>query len=946
MALSPRERAGLTQALQDNPDLFEDPTIRNAVLRRTGGIPLDPRLSNAPLEDVVDRPRTQVFFPEQSAEVAGRTARRMPNANVYVGSEQDLFGHMEHGEVFSGYREDAGLPEGARPARDVQTQIVNPLTGAPTRVPRATAQDVRDVGRQPSVEERVAEIQARAAAAYRMAEAEYQRERTQRNASSMASRRVLSAGGTRQQADIMERIGADPSAPISVADYDDVVDLAGIDAPVRGARPSKQSPKGKTAQAARDALVTLNKEIKEADQAARAALANVSVSTTAEYEAAVQKVAQGAGRVGGIVEQGLIRNPPEAVKKQLAKSADEQHKLEIAAADKDRQYDVEARAEIRAESATPEIAAAKMADIDAAQAGNPVYEDYQRKMDEKRARVSSKTQRNTSASNERAAKGELDPTDALDVAVAKATGGLNEGRHAAWLEYADKGATPMGKGVGVVKPLEVQDDTVVTGILADIDAGVGHEQAITDAMEALDKAGSATGLDDKGSAHVRSMLEVAVRDRIKKQANTATQQAKQDEHRQEKEQIDGRVDSVRKRIFGDNASVNFAAEVERMGKNTAAAQWHGYGTPEQHARRMLLERMDDMFTGQAAVDLDTAIAGWSTDAQSEDPRYENVNTLLGDMRNALDDRRKADSFKNLLADKERDAKVQANADEGLLTAFYKDPETGKELEATFRRDDPYEADLHERFKSAGSVEQGQILDEAEDHRKTVRVSAKRRDELIANLDDGFGWERATWAEGGTALEDRPLPGFRSTESLEEMDPFDREAVLLGMQESVGQVWGLQTGLTRQDSLEIQKRIAKMRADNKPKMQEELEKEREAIETMYQETSAQHKGEPTEQAKAAAERIAADEARTKDVNDWVKRNKDNLTDPNLGKVVARMLEMGLLDDKNTVWLSGILSKKENQNNPVFRAIHGEGQVTEKSIQAALAKGKSDVELEDK
>ena len=170
--------------------------------------------------------------------------------------------------------------------------------------------------------------------------------------------------------------------------------------------------------------------------------------------------------------------------------------------------------------------------------------------------------------------------------------------------------------------------------------------------------------------------------------------------------------------------------------------------------------------------------------------------------------------------------------------------------------------------------------------------------------------------------------------------------MLGMQESVGQIWGLQTGLTYEDRKEVQKRIAKMRADNKPKMQAELEKEREAIQTMYQATSAQHRGKPTADARAAAEQILADEARTKDMNDWVKRNKDNLTDPNLGKVVARMLEMGLLDDKNTVWLSGVLSNKENQNNPVFRAVHGPGQVTPERIQKALAKGQSDVELEDK
>ena len=238
---------------------------------------------------------------------------------------------------------------------------------------------------------------------------------------------------------------------------------------------------------------------------------------------------------------------------------------------------------------------------------------------------------------------------------------------------------------------------------------------------------------------------------------------------------------------------------------------------------------------------------------------------------------------------------------------------------SFSKTDPIDQQFKDAYDGAGSAAgRSKIIEDLAEHKAVVRKSAVRRDELIKSLDDGFGWERATWAEGGTALEDRPLPGFQTTEPLENLDPFDTEFVLLGMQESVGQMWGLQTGLTYDDRRELQKRLTEMRAANKPKMEVELEKERTEVEKMYADTEAKRKGVETPQ--AAAERYRNDEAATKDMNDWVKRNQSNLTDKNLGPVVARMLEHGLLDDKNTIWLSGIITKAE-KTHPVYRAVTG-------------------------
>ena len=132
------------------------------------------------------------------------------------------------------------------------------------------------------------------------------------------------------------------------------------------------------------------------------------------------------------------------------------------------------------------------------------------------------------------------------------------------------------------------------------------------------------------------------------------------------------------------------------------------------------------------------------------------------------------------------------------------------------------------------------------------------------------------------------------------------------------MWGLQTGLTYDDRRELQKRLTEMRAANKPKMEAELEKERTYVEQMYADTEAKRKG--VETPRDAAERYRNDEAATKDMNDWVKRNQSNLTDKNLGPVVARMLEHGLLDDKNTIWVSGIIDKAE-KTHPVYRAVTG-------------------------
>jgi len=144
------------------------------------------------------------------------------------------------------------------------------------------------------------------------------------------------------------------------------------------------------------------------------------------------------------------------------------------------------------------------------------------------------------------------------------------------------------------------------------------------------------------------------------------------------------------------------------------------------------------------------------------------------------------------------------------------------------------------------------------------------------------------------LEDRAVPGFRT--NLDELDPIDRDALFVGMLDTIGQVGGLQTKLTLKDSFEIERRVRTMRAENKPKIEEELNKEREAIKKMNIESSAKD----PEPVKYAAPQL-------KDMNDWVGRNIDNPLDPNLAPVLEKMIVNGYMDEKNMSAVVTILSQ---------------------------------------